>query len=186
MKLSIIYRLAAAAVLTLNASSAAFADPGGLRGQVYIEQIQATTSVPNGYRPRSVLGANDTVPQQGMVDQLVKIGNRLSIGATVYQQGARNVASSSIEGRLNALGQFQIGTGHESYMDVIGNNNRLASLQRGRFAFSDIDIIGSNKTIYHLQTGPTSRLKELPFSNNRKEDYLIIDNGRQAYIKKLN
>lgn len=121
-----------------------------------------------------------------MVDQLVKIGNQLTIGSTVYQQGTRNIASSSVEGRLNALGQFQIGTGHESYMDVVGNNNRLASLQRGRFGFSDIEVSGSNKTIYHLQTGPTPRLKELPFSNNRKEDYLIIDNGRQAYIKKLN
>lgn len=186
MKLSIISGLVSAAVLTLTASGAAHADPGGLRGQVYIEQIQATTSVPNGYRPRSVLGATDAVPQQGMVDQLVKIGNQLTIGSTVYQQGTRNIASSSVEGRLNALGQFQIGTGHESYMDVIGNNNRLASLQRGRFGFSDIEVSGSNKTIYHLQTGPTPRLKELPFSNNRKEDYLIIDNGRQAYIKKLN
>ncbi len=71
-------------------------------------------------------------------------------------------------------------------MDVSGNNNRLTSLQKGRSAFSDIDVIGSNKTIYHLQIGPTPRLKELPFSNNRPEDYLIIDNGRQAYIKKLN
>ena len=59
MKLRIISGLVSASVLTLVASGAAHADPGGLRGQVYIEQIQTTTSVPNGYRPRNMLGATD-------------------------------------------------------------------------------------------------------------------------------
>lgn len=186
MNLSVKMGVAAALSLHLAVTTAAFADPGGIRGQVYIEQIQGASTAPSGYRPRSVLETGDTVPQQGLVNQIVSIGNRLPVGTTVYQSGSRNIASSSVEGRLNALGQFQIGTNHESYMDVSGNNNRLTSLQKGRSAFSDIDVIGSNKTIYHLQIGPTPRLKELPFSNNRPEDYLIIDNGRQAYIKKLN
>lgn len=70
MKLSIISGLVSAAVLTLTASGAALADPGGLRGQVYIEQIQATTSVPNGYRPRSVLGPPMPFPSRGWLINL--------------------------------------------------------------------------------------------------------------------
>lgn len=165
--------------------SASMAWSGSWDSDIYIQQVVATDSHSTDSRSRQALPEHYAGPAMRLAQTAMMLGNSLPMGATVVQHGKGNIASSALTGMANTSGQFQLGSWHNSHINVDGHNNRVVNLQKGTSSYSDISITGSNKTIYHVQLGATPRLKELPFSNNTPASYLVIDNGSQAYIRKL-